>query len=394
MASFHSQNHRRRSHSASPSSPSARSPDKSWRAATKRAYPHHAFLGKDASSAQKWDVDVWRRGKRRRQDTPKLPPFVLSDKHNATEPPVHSFATTSSDFHLFSRRERDNKGRARRSKQSLESRPMELDDVEHGDLTSLSHLRSNAFWELHRSVAEDGEGLLQRMRDYEHSRSRSDVYLKAKEAQKRGRKRSSLAASSRRLDFPHHKSDGEEDDVLIYAGELPPISPPGRPCPKKRSISLDLMDEDTRDYEFTTGTSQRSLSPGATCDSGSSIYHSDDENFHSSGTTSPFAQSLFSSSPPQPFATSFAPGLPNALSDSMGSSPVSLPLRSLSPPAPSSPVQSPAPNALSSYRSEKAIAALSLAMANGAGGIADYEAVLAIQTTPLFDGCQVGELWH
>ncbi|KAF5377507.1 hypothetical protein D9615_005280 [Tricholomella constricta] len=323
-----------------------------------------------------------------------IPPFVLGDRHAAAASPNPSFATKSSDFHFFPRREGDSKKRPRRSNQPSESRSMDLDDVEHSDLTSLSHLRSSAFWELHRSITENGEGFVRRMRDYEHSRSRSDIYLKAKEAQKRGRKQSSVAASaaSRKFKFLRHESGDQEndddDDVQIFAGELPRISLPGSPCFKSRSMSLDLMDEDTRDYDLTTFANERCSSPGATCDSNSSIYHSDDEHLESSGTTSPLSQSLFSSSPPHPYATSFAS---DTHTDCMSSSAVSLPLPPLSPPESLSSLRVITP---STSRSEKAIAALSLAMANGAGGISDYEALLAMQNPPALDGCEIGELWH
>jgi hypothetical protein len=48
----------------------------------------------------------------------------------------------------------------------------------------------------------------------------------------------------------------------------------------------------------------------------------------------------------------------------------------------------------SSSRSEKAIAALSLAMANGAGGLNDYSALRAKEIPPIIEDSQVGELWH
>jgi hypothetical protein len=69
MSSLHAL-HRRRSHSTSSHTPKARrTPDVSWRAATKRAHAQHSFgPGLDLSSPQKWDVDVWRRGKRARRD--------------------------------------------------------------------------------------------------------------------------------------------------------------------------------------------------------------------------------------------------------------------------------------------------------------------------------------
>lgn len=47
----------------------------------------------------------------------------------------------------------------------------------------------------------------------------------------------------------------------------------------------------------------------------------------------------------------------------------------------------------SASSAEKAIAALTLAMANGAGGLGDYEAVRALNVSST-DESQVGELWH
>jgi hypothetical protein len=47
----------------------------------------------------------------------------------------------------------------------------------------------------------------------------------------------------------------------------------------------------------------------------------------------------------------------------------------------------------STSSAEKAIAAITLAMANGAGGLGDYEAVRALNVSSA-DESQVGELWH
>ncbi|KAG6842545.1 hypothetical protein C0991_000071 [Blastosporella zonata] len=316
--------------------------------------------------------------------TPQIPPFVLSDRHHATAPSSSIFATTASDFHLSSRRERDMKTR-RRSNLFIETRSMDIDDDEHIDLRRLSRLRSNAFWELHRSVAENGEGLVRRMRDYEHSRSRTDAYLKVKEAQKRGRKRSSVAALSRRTNHLHTDSDDdqedadddadeEDDDIQIFAGEVPRISLPGNTY-QKRALSLGV--ENT---QYTTHR-RRCSSPVATCDTIPSIYHSDDEQFlhSSSGTTSPIV-SLHSLSPP------LNPSLPDdMLSDHEH---ISLPAISL----PTSPSLCNLTSSVS--RTEKAIAALSLAMASGAGGITDYDALVTLQAWPSLDDCRVGEMWH
>ncbi|KAG5349883.1 hypothetical protein C0989_001422 [Termitomyces sp. Mn162] len=287
--------------------------------------------------------------------------------YNATTPFSSFFATKASDFELFPRRDCETKRRCR-SDRFIDSRSMDLDiDDEH----NLSHLRSNAFWELHRSVAESGEGFVRRMRDYEHSRSRSDAYFKAKEAQKRGRKRSSIVTLSRKPKHvrsnSHNGKEEEDDDVQIFAGELPRISLPGSPDPPKRTMSLNIKNIDGRDCQYSA-PSKRQCSSLLTTHL--PIHSSDDEQGQSSsGTDSPNTHSapLFSSC------------------DTLSGLDIPLLLPSVSPTC--SPVTS-------ASRTEKAIAALSLAMANGAGGIADYESVLAVQAWPSMDDCQVGEMWH
>ena len=57
----------------------------------------------------------------------------------------------------------------------------------------------------------------------------------------------------------------------------------------------------------------------------------------------------------------------------------------------------PAPNVPSAASlSEKAIAALTLVMSNGAGGINDYAAVRSLEASRLasLDESLVGEMWH
>ncbi|KAG6868091.1 hypothetical protein C0993_007670 [Termitomyces sp. T159_Od127] len=386
MSTLRHQNHCRRSQSASPSPLSARAREMSWRVATKRASPHS--LAKDASSSYKWEVDIGGRGKRRRQDTPvsntqyhaEIPPFVFGDRFNATAPFTSFFATKASDFELISRRDCDAKLRCR-SDRFVDTRPENLDiDDEH----DLSHLRSNAFWELHRSVAESGEGLVRRMRDYEHSRSRTDAYHKAKEAHKRGRKRSSIVASSQKQKHnnssPNYDEEEEDDDVQIFAGDLPRISLPGSPA-QNPSMCLDIKDMDAREYHCPASTTREFSSPFKAHVSSPSEQPSNEEQCQcSSSTDSPTTYSA-------PLHTvcsschmlSVHPGMSHEHLDA----PLILPSFS--------PLCCPTS---SSSRTEKAIAALSLAMANGAGGIADYEALLSVQAWPSIDDWQVGEMWH
>lgn len=80
-----------------------------------------------------------------------------------------------------------------------------------------------------------------------------------------------------------------------------------------------------------------------------------------------------------------APPLSFSTTNSASSSQISLP----HPPHPSRPTD------ISKSPSEKAIAALALVMANGAGGLNDYEAVRAEEGQPSsLDESLIGEMWH
>lgn len=249
----------------------------------------------------------------------------------------------------------------------------------------MKQLRSDAFWQLHRSVAENGEGLVRRMRDYEHSRSRAETYSKVKDAQKRGLKRSSLNVPARKSSLTD-ESD-EDDDIQIFSGDVPDIFFPRSLRPQKRALSLDIMDEAPERFDLRSHSipgNERCSSPGA---SSSSMYASDDEQ--QSHILSPTSAS-FSSTP------SYTPALSHTASESSNSSLVSLPL---SPPMSIFPSHAPlmiphTPSSPPSSRSEKALAAISLAMANGAGSIHDYASLSSLHQNPLLDNCDVGEMWH
>jgi hypothetical protein len=267
------------------------------------------------------------------------------------------------------------------------------------DESDLTQLRSDAFCELRRSVAENGEGLVLRMRDYEDSRSRSKMYSKAKEAQRRGRKQKSLSVRPKKPVDQTDRSDAEED-VQIFAG-VQSGNKSFTASRKQRAQSLGMMDLDS-DISGLDG-SERCYSPGATCDSFHSTYPSDDEDNQRKGAQ--FPSSSFSPCMSTAPNIAFTPALSHTYSNSANSSLVSLPLPppvSLSHPS-SDPYSSmfqftPRRHShlvpLSASRSERAIAALTLAMANGAGGLNDYEAIRAIQAPPVLEDCQVGELWH
>ncbi|KAJ7630732.1 hypothetical protein FB45DRAFT_1151654 [Roridomyces roridus] len=254
-------------------------------------------------------------------------------------PPTPAFAASSAEFHIFPRTNPAvDRNTTRRATNHSVDDALNLDSETSA---RLARQRSEAFFQLQQTVADNGDSFVKSMRVYESRRLRSTVHMKVKEAQRRGR-RSSLAHPSR--SDAQHDSDESDDDVQIFAGENIFI---GRG--KQRSSSVGLVQ--TKPHH---SPSERSSSPGGTttCDSSPSLYLSDDD--------------------------SMAP----TLSHSANSSIVSLAL------PPASAAQIP------SSRSEKALAALTLAMANGAGGLDDYEALRSLHTFSPLDSCQVGDMWH
>ncbi|KAF7339826.1 hypothetical protein MVEN_01899200 [Mycena venus] len=356
--------HHRRSHSASSSPIPRRSPGDSWRAATKRAHPQpFGSASPDLSSPQKWDVDLWRRGKRRKRNVSNESEsdsmdvdFGRPSFHSSPIPaaPTTAFAATSAEFCFFPKNNRTT-DRKRRATHHAES-SLDLDFNADARTADLTRLRSDAFWQLQRSVEENGEGFVKSMRVYETRRSRSSVIAHKvkeaqREAQRRGRRRSPVHAPATVAPDEQGSDDDDDDDVQIFAGE--PVYTSFANRGKQRAFSVGVVEENPHHNR-----SDRCSSPGATCDSRSSIYLSDDDAF------------------PQP-------ALSRTLSHSGNSSLISLEL-----PPPFAPKAIPAAS-----RSEKAIAALTLAMANGAGGLDDYEALRSLHTfSP--DNCEVGEMWH
>lgn len=385
MSLLRATNHRRRSQSASTaSSPSHRHfADDSWRSATKRSQPHHPCnsVSPDLHSPYRWNVEDPRSKRRRRDYSPSsdsMDETVFSHSPHTTRP---TFATTSAEFHLFPNRERNN-NRIRRASHNPSTQP---DFSPSQDLTNqadLTGLRAAAFWELHRSVADNGEGFVRRMRDYEHTRSRADAYSKAKEAHRRGRKRSSLIVSSRKSVAPPDGSDADDDDddVQIFSGEVSGVFT-GKYSHDQRASSLDskgaMFQRDGSSRSMPSG-SERCSSPAP-----SSVYASDDETKFS--VANQFTDGGLRSQP-------FTPAL-SFTTSSNSSSIASLP--HLPPPTlglfPH--MMSSRPLTLPASRSEKALAALSLAMANGAGSIHDYDALGTVQPVSAIEECQVGEMW-
>ncbi|KAJ4486307.1 hypothetical protein J3R30DRAFT_3697804 [Lentinula aciculospora] len=364
MSSMRPMSNRRRSQSAYDPLSTPTNCDPSWGKPMKRAYP--ASSGTTDFSSFRREVDSWHSKRRRRDSSPSE---TSSDEDNVPNlarstsalSPKPTLPSSSAEFDLFPRKEQ-------RQRHSMYNPTSTFDSSIHNQSPSysdLARIRSNAFWELRRSVAENGEGFVRRMRDYEQSRARSDAFSKVKDAQKRGRKRSLLLA--RRAVALRHDTDSEEDDIRIVSGHLSEAflskETSSTTTRSSRSLSLDSMDEDPID------SMQRER-----CTSPYSSYHISDS----------------SSNPSSAYMTNSA-----QLPDIIPSSPKSASSASSS----SISSQTPPPFSSSSYasasRSEKALAALSLAMANGAGSITeDYEAIRAMQPILAMDDAQVGEMWR
>lgn len=243
----------------------------------------------------------------------------------------------------------------------------------------LDQLHSRAVSELQRSVADSSEGEIQRLRDLEHSRAQ----------------RCDASSRHRRLhpdspvlhDVQAEVVSDEEDDIEIVSSEAPSGSAyfhnRGPPC-KKRALSLNMMDiDDIPDAAAADSSPSLSAEPSERCSSpfsavtGPSAYSSDDD------------MSAADSAGPSRYSAPHAPGLTNSYTPSSNQSCASLS------PSIFSPLSLPTPGGVhvpvSASRPEKAVAVLTLAMANGACSIEDYS---AIQQMRALDDSHTGDLFH
>jgi hypothetical protein len=206
-------------------------------------------------------------------------------------------------------------------------------------------------------VEEAGEGFVRKMRDWENVRASHGV--------RRGRKRPQSMAA------PRTGSGEEEEEVLIFSEDA--RCDDSHPPRKKRALSVGLMDLETSHTMEFNGTLS---SPIDHWDSLSSDFTSDEEtdsvnvgsdNLGTNTTnpsSSPMSWSYSSDSPSFSLMHSFHENHRNT------------------------------PSAQAVTRSEKALAALALAMANGAG-LNDYQPVLnASSGSSLPNDYQAGELWE
>jgi len=322
MSPYRPSNQRRRSLSVSPSSSHDQHCIDLCHPPTKRVHAR-----KDLP--RQWDFDSWRRGKRPR--TQRFSNEPTQEVMAAAEViSARRFPSTSAAFDL-----RNSRPSLSQSRHKPNSHTLITDQ-------SISVLHSSAFGELHQSITEASESFVQRMRDWESSRSQVSrpnhrlsspfpAYIPS-----RGRELSPRISSPLQATSEHDDLDTDnDDDVLILSDETSLVTRasslygPSSSSPKKRARSLGDMDLDS----------------------------------------------------PEMFPT-----IPPELSHTVASSSTSS-LLSLAPPSVIPP----------SSREEKAIAALTLALANGAAGLNDYSAVreaLGVSVTPAEGASEVGEMWQ
>ncbi|OAX44754.1 hypothetical protein K503DRAFT_764656 [Rhizopogon vinicolor AM-OR11-026] len=405
-------NYRRRSHSASSPSPSP-VPKPLWRPASKRARSSHCNSPAitDSPSSQSRNVDFWRTGKRLRRDvSPSSMTYATgsstpastdsrSSGLSSSAPHTPLFATTPADFLLFpsceSHRETTSNKSRNKSTNPFDFRVVQS-DFSDPDAT---RLRSDAFWELHRSIAENGEGLVKRMRDFEDSRSKSGIYNRARALQRRrAKQRHTPSVPVTRSIRRSSSSESHEEDVQIYSGELSglPISR------QKRASSLGLMDTENNEMRGASTSSLSECADHVSVHTSISNNDTDDLSRHSFNTTFPSDALHSTSSSPAYKYSAYTTASSSSSGPSINSSfnalfPSSTDRNSIfwASSSHSTPSTQETPSLTSSAsRTEKAIAALSLAIANGAGGLDDYEAARDLDSSPAMADSQAGELWH
>lgn len=275
------------------------------------------------------------------------------------------FATTPAEFNLTARSQLfPVKPRGPRRSDTFDSIDQPMSNREN--LTELMRLRSSAFWELRRSIAENGEGLVRRMRVYEGSRSRQAIHLKVKEAKKRGSKR---FFSEKRAATHKSDDDDDDDDIQICSGDSSSKIQNFSFCGGK-GRSLRAMDVDNCHLDSSSTWHMGScLSCGQQSNLQSEIFPP------SQGTETHFSSSIVSSAPHSLYEPSSPTSSPSCGPLSLSTDDLPLPL-------------------LSTTSSQRVVAALSLALANGAGSLEDYSSLWEYQNQFQTEYYDHGDLWR
>ncbi|GJE86002.1 hypothetical protein PsYK624_020820 [Phanerochaete sordida] len=375
--------HRRRSHSASSPLPASRhsSSDK-WRTSSKRqrAGNPRSPSCKDFVSdlpTDKWDVDRWRRGKKARRDSSSplsspRGPCLFGSSPVFREPwafvPPSSLPSTSDAFQLFPSRPKPSRSVSHHSSPISRPFPDQLAMPPRSPDEDTTRLRSTAFGELQRSIEESGDCLVSRMRDWEREHAYPGPRPASSAAASLGEMERAPGVAPSPWAIPETDLYDDEDDIQIVSGD--PVSDGTSDFGSRPGDDgEDEMDLDQPLGSAPHDVGARLSSPGHGTRTVHSAYSTDDESPALSFSTSSSISSSLVSLPGQP-----SPFLNPSFTGSH---------------------TSPSKSQLSTSPSEKAIAALALVMANGAGGLNDYGAVLASEQQAITtDDFLVGEMWH
>ncbi|KAF9474463.1 hypothetical protein BDN70DRAFT_936620 [Pholiota conissans] len=332
------------------------------------------------SSTSSSESDSWSRHGKRCRNNSRLAQLQCETRSSVDQAPI--FATTSAQFNLLSRNS-SFAGKTRRHSAKPEAKIAYKRQYTY--LPDIVRLRSSAFWELRQSITNNGEGLVRRMREYERSRSRLQIHHKAKEAEKRGRKRL-FPSKKKALVYTSDASDDE--DILICSAESANHIPRGTFF-GKRAASLDSMDVDAHHSDWSDTQRARNRTPSSSPDTryptSLPTFESDDVSTLVAEVANRFSISL------SEYSQESAPSLSYSLGELASSSLISLPLLSSTIgqiyPLEASPLSQP-------ITSDKALATLTLAFANGAGSISDYSSVCQYQELFQVRSYDNGDLWH
>ncbi|EIN13483.1 hypothetical protein PUNSTDRAFT_140011 [Punctularia strigosozonata HHB-11173 SS5] len=242
----------------------------------------------------------------------------------------------------------------------------------------LLRMRCEAFDELHKAVIDSEEGLVKRMREMEGTRSRPGPYAYAKELREQRRSRSE---TRRTQDAAGEEDEGGDDEDVVFIGDTSLVSDPTSASSNAHESSPDAMELDPPDVgaAHTAVSYDPRASPGSLSTSpASSAVLTPAVRLPSDDTLDPSISAL--SLPP-----SIAPPHPNPATQNKthrGGSP-----DGILPPS----IASPGPTA---SRADKALAAITLALASGAGGLNDYTPLQSVSSQRDTAEGDAGELWH
>jgi hypothetical protein len=297
--------------------------------------------------------------------------------------PALKFATTSTQFGLYARPGRPSS--AKNCSQHYASRG--ADDYHAAPhLEDRGRLRSTAFRDLRQSIAKNGEGFIRRMREYERARFKPQNHQKAKDAEKRGRKRLPLR-NKKSLARSLSSDASDDDEILICSGEssnhILRSTFSGHRLHTPDAMEIDL-EWPSKSHGPHNEDSNRITSPKDT----QSTMKCPETRPVDDDTTSSQDEQLFSD-PIDSCLSEPTPSLSTSSCGSPQSSVFSLPLL----PSTLSEDESSS-STLSSFGSDKILAAVNLALANGAGSINDYSSLWEHGDHHESQSYDSGDLWH